>query len=65
VLERFVNLELVVSDAAKGISAGVQAVASARSEMGSAVPLEHGLDVFHTNQEKNKDVPMKVKGRPV
>jgi hypothetical protein len=54
VLERFVNLELVVSDAAKGITAGVQAVASARSEMGSAVPLEHGLDVFHTNQEARR-----------
>jgi hypothetical protein len=51
VLEPFAKLELVVSDAAKGITAGVQAVASARSESASAVPLEHGLDVFHTNQE--------------
>lgn len=54
VLEPFTNLEFVVSDAAKGIAAGVQAVRSARSESGSAVPLEHGLDVFHTNQEARR-----------
>jgi hypothetical protein len=46
---------VAISDAAKGIAAGVQAVASAHleegGESGSAVPLEHGLDVFHTNQE--------------
>jgi hypothetical protein len=51
VLEPFANLELVVSDGALGIAAGVQGVVSARSEAGSAVPLEHGLDVFHTNKE--------------
>lgn len=51
VLEPFSNLEWVVSDAAKGIAAGVQAVVSARSKSESAVPLEHGLDAFHTNQE--------------
>src|SRR5262249_2874791 len=34
VLEPFAGLELVVSDAAKGITAGVQAVASARSASG-------------------------------
>jgi hypothetical protein len=45
-------LELVVSDAAKGIAAGVQAVAAARSA--ALVPLEHGLDVFHTNQEAQR-----------
>jgi hypothetical protein len=50
VLDPFVNLEWVVSDAAQGIAAGVQAVVSARSASGSTVPLEHGLDVFHTNQ---------------
>jgi hypothetical protein len=54
VLDPFVNLELVVSDAAKGIAAGVQAVVLARSERGVAVPLEHGLDVFHTNQEARR-----------
>jgi len=54
VLEPFNNLEMAVSDAAKGIAAGVQAVVSARSESGSMVPLEHGLDVFHTNQEAQR-----------
>jgi hypothetical protein len=54
VLGPLANLELVVSDAAKGITAGVQAVASARLASGSAVPLEHGLDVFHTNQEARR-----------
>ena len=54
VLEPFVNLEFVISDAAKGIAAGVQAVVSARLEAKSAVPLEHGLDVFHTNQEARR-----------
>jgi hypothetical protein len=54
VLEPFAQLEWVVSDAAKGIAAGVQAVVSARSGSGSAVPLEHGLDVFHTNQEARR-----------
>jgi hypothetical protein len=52
VLSPFTNLECVISDAAKGIAAGVQAVLSARSE--SAVPLEHGLDVFHTSQEARR-----------
>lgn len=54
VLEPCVHLEFVVSDAAKGIAAGVQAVVSSRSESDSAVPLEHGLDVFHTNQEARR-----------
>lgn len=59
VLEPFRNVEFVVSDAAKGIAAGVQSVASARAESASAesvstVPLEHGLDVFHTNQEAQR-----------
>lgn len=53
-LEPFANLEFVISDAAKGIAAGVQGVASARLEAKSAVPLEHGLDVFHTNQEARR-----------
>jgi hypothetical protein len=47
-------VEFVVSDAAKGIAAGVQAVASARSKSASATPLAHGLDVFHTNQEARR-----------
>src|SRR5262245_26493836 len=54
VLEPFANLEFVVSDAAKGIAAGVQAVASARSEAAAAVALAQGLDVFHTNQEARR-----------
>ena len=54
VMSPFTNLELVISDAAKGIAAGVQAVASARSKSGSTVALEHGLDVFHTNQEARR-----------
>lgn len=54
VLSPFPNLEFVVSDAAKGIAAGVQAVVSARSEAGALVVLEHGLDVFHTNQEARR-----------
>ena len=54
VLEPFANLEWVVSDAAKGIAAGVRAVAAARSRSEPAVPLGHGLDVFHTNQEARR-----------
>ncbi len=54
VLQPFANLEWVVSDAAKAIAAGVQAVVSARVESGSTVALEHGLDVFHTNQEARR-----------
>lgn len=54
VLSPFTNMEFVVSDAAKGIAAGVQAVVSARSESGSTAALEHGLDVFHTNQEARR-----------
>lgn len=54
VLSPFTSLEFVISDAAKGIAAGVQAVVSARSASASTVPLEHGLDVFHTNQEARR-----------
>jgi hypothetical protein len=54
VLEPFADLEFVVSDAAKGIAAGVQAVVSSRLEAGSEVVLEHSLDVFHTNQEARR-----------
>jgi hypothetical protein len=52
VLNPFTRLEWVVSDAAKGITAAVQAVAAARPE--SARPLEHGLDVFHTGREARR-----------
>lgn len=58
VRQPFTNLALAVSDAAKGIAAGLQAVVSARSEAHSEVgletPREHGLDVFHTNQEARR-----------
>jgi hypothetical protein len=58
VLEPFGNLELVVSDAAKGIAAGVQAVAALRSASAPTAPAapapEHSLDVFHTNQEARR-----------
>lgn len=54
VLEPFGNLEFVVSDAASGIAAAVAAVAAARVAAESAVPLAHGLDVFHTNQEARR-----------
>ena len=54
VLEPLGNLEFVVSDAASGIAAAVEAVAAARVASASAVPLEHGLDVFHTNQEARR-----------
>jgi hypothetical protein len=54
VLTPFTKLEFVVSDAAKGIAAAVQAVAAARSASGQALPLQHGLDVFHTAQEAQR-----------
>jgi hypothetical protein len=53
-LDPFVNMEFVVSDAGNGISAAVKAIISSRAASGSAVPLEHGLDVFHTNQEAQR-----------
>jgi hypothetical protein len=53
-LEPFTQAEFVVSDAAKGIAAGVKAVAAARAASESAVPLAHGLDVFHTNREARR-----------
>ena len=53
-LSPFARLAWVVSDAAKGITAAVQAAAAARSASGSALPLEHGLDVFHTGQEARR-----------
>jgi hypothetical protein len=54
VLSPFAELEWVVSDAAKGITAAVRAVAAARAASGSALPLGHGLDVFHTGREARR-----------
>jgi len=58
VLEPFSALEFVVSDGAKGIQAGVEAVAAKRREAAAeavrAVPLTQGLDVFHTAQEARR-----------
>lgn len=56
VLQPFSNLECVISDAAKGIAKGVQAIVNkraieAKESQSDALPLEHGLDVFHTNYE--------------
>ena len=53
-LQPLANLEFVVSDAAKGIAAGVVAVAATRAAQGSKVPLAQGLDVFHTAQEAQR-----------
>lgn len=53
-LAPFDRLEFVISDAAKGIAAGVQAVAATRAEQPEAVPLAQGLDVFHTAQEAQR-----------
>lgn len=54
VLQPFKKLKFVLSDAAKGIAKGVQNVAKARQSTPDAVPLEQGLDVFHTNQEARR-----------
>ena len=53
-LTPFARLEFVIADAAKGIAAGVQAVAAARADQPDAVPLAQGLDVFHTAQEAQR-----------
>jgi predicted P-loop ATPase len=50
VLQRFSNLEFVVSDGALGIAKGVQKVATTRAARPQTRQLEHGLDVFHTGQ---------------
>jgi hypothetical protein len=51
-LTPFSRLEMVLSDAAKGIAAGVRAVAQARSQASpTPLRLSHGLDVFHTAME--------------
>jgi hypothetical protein len=54
VLQPFINLRLVVSDAAKGIAAGLDGAALAQGRGVNGRPLiGHGLDVFHTNQHAN------------
>jgi hypothetical protein len=51
-LTPFDQLECVLSDAARGIAAGVQAVnATRQAKNPQATPVVHGLDVFHTAME--------------
>jgi hypothetical protein len=50
----FTRLEFALSDAAKGIAAAVAQRAAARRADPSALPLEHGLDVFHTAMEAHR-----------
>jgi hypothetical protein len=53
-LAPFPRLEFAISDAAKGIAKAVSQRAAARRDDPSAVPLEHGLDVFHTAREAHR-----------
>ncbi len=53
-LEPFVALEIVVSDAARGITAAVGQLAEARRRDPAAPGLEHGLDIFHTAMEAHR-----------
>jgi hypothetical protein len=53
-LEPFEHLEFAISDAAKGIAAAVAEVAGSRQDDPWASPLEHGLDVFHTEMEAQR-----------
>jgi hypothetical protein len=50
----FTRLEFALSDAAKGIAAAVAQRAAARRADPSALPLEHGLDVFHIAMEAHR-----------
>jgi hypothetical protein len=53
-LKPFVNLRSVISDAAKGIAAGVVATMLAQGRGINGRPLlDQGLDVYHTNQHAN------------
>jgi hypothetical protein len=55
VFKPFVNLRSVISDAAKGIAAGVVAAALAQGRgVNGRPPLDQSLDVFHTGQEANR-----------
>jgi len=47
----FQALEFVVSDAAKGIKAGVDRLAESRHAAGDTTSLSQGLDLFHTARE--------------
>jgi len=56
-LDPFSCLEFAASDAAKGIAAAVEQVATGRHGEADAEPkptLEHGLDVFHTAREAHR-----------
>jgi hypothetical protein len=56
-LDPYSRLEFAVSDAAKGIAAAVEQVATERQGKADAEPepaLEHGLDVFHTAREAQR-----------
>lgn len=54
-LTPFDQLQCVLSDGAKGIAAGVQAVTAARQAKNpEATPIIHGLDVFHTAMEAQR-----------
>lgn len=48
---RFTALEFAVSDAAKGIKAGLDRLAQQRHAAGDVTPLSHGLDLFHTARD--------------
>lgn len=51
-LTPFDQVACVLSDGARGIAAGVQALSAARqAENPAAAPMVHGLDVFHTARE--------------
>lgn len=55
VLEPFTDLRLVLSDAAKGIAAGIAAAAAAHGRGAEGrPPIAHGLDVFPTAQEAQR-----------
>ena len=54
VFKPWLDLRLVLSDAAKGIAAGLDGAALAQGRGVNGRPLiGHGLDVFHTNQHAN------------
>jgi hypothetical protein len=54
VFKPFIDLRLALSDAAKGIAAGVVAAALAQGRgVNGRPPLDQSLDVYHTNQHAN------------
>jgi hypothetical protein len=52
-LHDWTALEFVAADAGSGLQAGIIAVQRGRRQLGQ-VPLENGLDVFHTTQEARR-----------